>query len=106
MKNFKNLAFGLVAGALALGFSAFTNVQPASADAKFTTANYGYNITTMRYELISGEPSTLSCELGGRKCVVVYDYSTPTPPAFIDQATGDASPTYGDSPETNSHYFE
>ena len=29
MKNFKQIAFGLMVGAMAIGFSAFTNARPA-----------------------------------------------------------------------------
>jgi hypothetical protein len=51
MKNFKKIALGLMVGAVALGFSAFTN---APVKAEFTTrfwVNDGTN-----YNLLSGTP--------------------------------------------------
>ncbi|MEJ2884628.1 hypothetical protein [Pedobacter sp. GR22-6] len=42
MKNFKNIAFGLVAGMLAFGFSAFTNAKAAAGDVYAQTGSGTY----------------------------------------------------------------
>jgi hypothetical protein len=44
MKNFKQIAFGLLVGAMAIGFSAFTNAK-TSAQAEKNLSNKRLSIT-------------------------------------------------------------
>lgn len=109
--NIKKIALSLLVVGLVISTQAFKSTEKEVATkSTFATANYGYNITNERYELISGTPNTLLCETGGNKCVVIYTYPTTTPPttppAFISESEGDALPVYGDSPSSNAHYFD
>jgi hypothetical protein len=58
MKNFKQIAFGLLVGTMALGFSAFTN---APQKAKFAT-RFWVNDGSGNYVLLSGTPDLANCE--------------------------------------------
>ena len=59
MKNFKQLALGLMVGAMAIGFSSFTN---APTKAKFSTRYWGNDGTN--YNLLSSAPNP-STDCGG-----------------------------------------
>jgi hypothetical protein len=52
MKNFKQIALGLIVGSMALGFSAFTNAKTNS-----TTYYYGLNKAGSTYTEQSTDPS-------------------------------------------------
>lgn len=64
MKNFKNLAFGLVIGALALGFSAFTNAEPSAL------ATVYYHLGGGNYGLTPPEDS--ECTADPRSCTISF----------------------------------
>ncbi|WP_179413082.1 hypothetical protein HDF19_10805 [Mucilaginibacter sp. E4BP6] len=49
MKNFKQIAFGLLVGALALGFSSFTNAKKAAGDQYGNQANGSYQKLSSAY---------------------------------------------------------
>lgn len=55
MKNFKKIAFGLLVGAMALGFSAFT--VASNNHAKFSTVFYGLNEAGTTYTRALSDPS-------------------------------------------------
>ena len=46
MKNFKQIAFGLLVGALAIGFSSFTNAKKAPGDVYAETSSGDYTLIT------------------------------------------------------------
>ncbi|MEO7045528.1 MAG: hypothetical protein ABI091_09510 [Ferruginibacter sp.] len=56
MKNFKKIAFGLLVGTLALGFSAFTNAK-SSNNVNFTKTFYGLNHAGTTYTREASNPS-------------------------------------------------
>jgi hypothetical protein len=70
MKNFKQIAFGLLVGALAIGFSAFTNASKSVKASKFTT--YYYTNDGSNYQ-IGGTtaPDPDNCSVSGSKACVV-----------------------------------
>jgi len=70
MKNLKQLAFGLLVAASAIGFSAFTNAKPSKA--KFATVFYGLNQagTTYTRSLTNPAPTCHSASLPD--CVISY----------------------------------
>ena len=72
MKNFKNVAFGLVVGVLALGFSAFTN---ASTGSNRFDKTY-YQLSNGTYS--STPPSGTCRNQNSNPCVVNYIGSTPS----------------------------
>ncbi|MEO7213904.1 hypothetical protein ABIB62_004557 [Mucilaginibacter sp. UYP25] len=92
MKNFKQIAFGLLVGAMAIGFSAFTTAKSA----KFAGAYYynqaaqqpwGVTVadqTSSHYTMISGQ--TYSCEQSSNICS--YDL---VGGKFVQNSKGDNS---------------
>jgi len=80
MKNFKKIAFGLLVGALAIGFSAFTNIKKQTDTTWHISSINGsgnYVVTT------SGE-----CQLGSDPCTFTTSLAPDKPggtysPAFL-----------------------
>ena len=50
MKNFKNIAFGLMVGALAIGFSAFTNIKKVAAGDQYGNTSNGQYTAITNYD--------------------------------------------------------
>jgi hypothetical protein len=78
MKNLKQIALGLVVGAMAIGFSSFTN---APAKAKFAT-RYWVNDGSGNYTLISGMPDLSNCANTSPYDCAVESASTTIPASF------------------------
>ncbi|MES2274980.1 MAG: hypothetical protein V4592_03080 [Bacteroidota bacterium] len=72
MKNFKQIAFGLIVGALAIGFSAFTNAKPSKA--KFATTFYSLNQAGTTYTNAGTTDPSASCHAkpANPSCVISY----------------------------------
>ena len=73
MKNLKQIALGLMIGALAISVSAFTNASPASSS-KFTTYYYTLNTDDANYTRFgTSKPSEAPCVTEGvYHCVVGF----------------------------------
>jgi len=56
MKNFKHLALGLMVGALAIGFSSFTNARKLSAGDEYGNTGVGGN-----YDILTSAYNSASC---------------------------------------------
>lgn len=110
ISNIKKTALSLLVVGLALGFSAFKSVETSvNEDARFATANYGYNATTGLYQLISGPVDVVNnCAPSTGKCAVIYSYPTTTPPttppSTLNKSTGDGLPLYPGA-ASNRRYF-
>ncbi|WP_428327903.1 hypothetical protein [Mucilaginibacter sp.] len=72
MKNFKQIAFGLMIGALAIGFSAFTNAKNVNK-AKFATVYYGLNHAGTTYAREVADPSDdCTAQSNLKDCTISY----------------------------------
>ena len=83
MKNFKKIAFGFVVGAIAIGFSAFTNAKKhfAAGDyAFYNTSGVIHDSNPANYVFRSAS-SSASCLSQGTVCQETWNIgaSTPTP---------------------------
>ncbi|SEN08456.1 hypothetical protein SAMN05192574_102404 [Mucilaginibacter gossypiicola] len=81
MKNFKQIAFGLMVGALALGFSAFTSASKVPTGPKFfvpkgaklsITANFLNQPTLDSFAQLASTPNFSDCK-GTSDRLCVYD---------------------------------
>lgn len=70
MKNFKQIAFGLILGAMVVGFSAFTSAKSKSP--RLTTVYYGLNEAGTIYTRSSSDPSGNCHEASLDNCTISY----------------------------------
>ncbi|MDB5086743.1 MAG: hypothetical protein JWR09_737 [Mucilaginibacter sp.] len=70
MKNVKQIAFGLIIGLMAIGFSAFTNAKPNKS--KFTTFYYGLNHAGDTYIRSTTNPASGCHTASLPDCVISY----------------------------------
>jgi len=90
MKNFKQVAFGLLVGAMAIGFSAFTNATNVNkhhrvAKAGMITNDFIVQPTLDNFRQDAG-PSSTNCKLtSDRECI--YDVTTSGQSNIPDQTS-------------------
>ncbi len=93
MKNFQKLALGILVGALAIGFSAFTGTTKAEK----TTASVFYILTSSNQyqKYTGGQPSEDGCEdTANHNCVIGFDSDQGS---TIDANALPSTPTYQSS---------
>ncbi|MDB5122415.1 MAG: hypothetical protein JWP94_544 [Mucilaginibacter sp.] len=73
MKNFKKIALGLMVGAMAIGFSAFSNVTPNQLNTYYPVQTTGSNFSWQQVN-----PNDYGCVSGTAAC---SGYQSTTPPA-------------------------
>jgi hypothetical protein len=88
MKNFKQIALGLMIGAMAIGFSAFTNAKSNKARfGSYTFVHITHSASNLRTDYIfRGTPD--DCVASANNCKAVW--------------TQTAVPSEGDNPATNA----
>lgn len=95
MKNFKNIAFGLMVGALAIGFSAFTSANNSSI--KYNkNANRKIISVTASYYNISGDPTSTDPDN-----FIFRDATTPAACSTLNLKECSASWTTTNAPHNN-----
>ena len=88
MKNFKQIAFGLMIGAMAIGFSAFTN---AKNNNKLLNTYYPVKTTGNNFTWEQINPDDYNCVSGTAACA---PYQAATPPADNTLPSGYSSTSH------------
>ena len=88
MKNFKQIAFGLMIGSMAIGFSAFTN---AKNNNKLLNTYYPVKTTGNNFTWEQINPDDYNCVSGTAAC---SSYQAATPPADNTLPSGYSSTSH------------